>query len=156
MITIALDDDAVNAALLRASAAVGDISPLLADIGAYLVQSMQDRLKAGQTPDGKPFAPRAPATVARYDRQGERYGGVLWKSGSLHNQIFASVSGQELTIASPMAYAAMMHFGGSKERWPHLWGDIPARPFLGISEEDRSAILDEVAEWIGGAVAGTP
>jgi len=30
---------------------------------------------------------------------------------------------------------------GTKEEFPNLWGDIPGRPFLGISEQDKSDIL---------------
>jgi len=40
-----------------------------------------------------------------------------------------------------MEYAAMMQFGGTKSEFPNLWGDIPARPFLGISEDDKTDIL---------------
>jgi phage gpG-like protein len=28
----------------------------------------------------------------------------------------------------------MMNFGGTKAQFPHLWGDIPARPFMPISK----------------------
>ncbi|MFK3602796.1 hypothetical protein [Pseudomonas sp. AP19] len=32
-------------------------------------------------------------------------------------------------VGSDKPYAAMMQFGGGAD-FPHLWGDIPARPFL--------------------------
>jgi len=34
---------------------------------------------------------------------------------------------------------------------PIPWGDIPARPFLGLSDEDRSGILDIVSEALAAA-----
>ena len=34
------------------------------------------------------------------------------------------------------------------------WGDIPARPFLGLAEEDRTNILATIAEHL--AMAATP
>jgi phage gpG-like protein len=36
----------------------------------------------------------------------------------------------------------MQQFGGTKSRWPHLWGSIPARPFLGVNPDDEREILD--------------
>lgn len=33
-------------------------------------------------------------------------------------------------------------------RFPNLWGDIPARPFLGLSPSDEQGILDIVEEFL--------
>jgi phage gpG-like protein len=44
-----------------------------------------------------------------------------------------------------MAYTNMMQFGGTKSQFPHLWGDIPARPFVGVSDADKAAILDVIS-----------
>ena len=30
------------------------------------------------------------------------------------------------------------------------WGDIPAWPFLGISDEDEDALMAAIEKWIGG------
>lgn len=51
-------------------------------------------------------------------------------------------------IGSPVVYAAMQQFGGTKAQWPHLWGDIPARPFLGISNADKASILDIIGNYL--------
>jgi len=51
-------------------------------------------------------------------------------------------------IGSPMVYAAMQQFGGTKAQWPHLWGDIPARPFLGVSDADKTNILDIIGSYL--------
>jgi phage gpG-like protein len=55
-----------------------------------------------------------------------------------------------------MVYAAAQQFGmkkgyagrNSKGR-PIPWGDIPARPFLGISDYDKATILDFIAMNLG-------
>ena len=47
-----------------------------------------------------------------------------------------------------MEYAAMQQFGGIKSEFPHLWGDIPARPFLGVSESDAEEILAIVHDYL--------
>lgn len=41
-----------------------------------------------------------------------------------------------------VVYARMMHYGGTKAMFPHLWGDIPARPFLGMNDDDRASVLN--------------
>ncbi|MNT61306.1 hypothetical protein D3C72_1989410 [compost metagenome] len=44
----------------------------------------------------------------------------------------------------------MMHFGGDKSEFPHLWGDIPSRPFLpmdaeGVIQPEAEAAILELA-----------
>jgi len=55
-------------------------------------------------------------------------------------------------IGSPMEYAAMQQFGGTKAEFPNLWGDIPARPFLGISSQDENEILTILRNYLESAV----
>ncbi len=64
-------------------------------------------------------------------------------------QINATLIGDDtLEIGSSMNYAAMQQFGGNKSEFPFLWGDIPARPFLGISDEDEANILATIEEFL--------
>jgi phage gpG-like protein len=46
-----------------------------------------------------------------------------------------------LLVGSNKEYAAMQQFGGTKAQFPHLWGDIPARPFMGVSDDDERELL---------------
>ena len=55
-----------------------------------------------------------------------------------------------VSIGSPMVYAAMQQFGGKKSDFPHLWGNIPARPFLGASEADKTNIAELVRSYMRG------
>lgn len=57
-------------------------------------------------------------------------------------------------MGSARPYAAMMHFGGTKPEFPHLWGDIPARPFLGLSDQDRRDVVEITGEWFVRASGG--
>ena len=69
-------------------------------------------------------------------------------SGMLADQIFYNVVADGVEIGSPMIYSAIQQFGGRKSDFPHLWGDIPPRPFLGISRFDERDILDVVEEFL--------
>lgn len=69
-------------------------------------------------------------------------------SGSLASQIGYQLEPGAVTVGSSMAYAAMMQFGGTRAQFPHLWGDIPARPFVGLSADDERNILDILARHL--------
>jgi phage gpG-like protein len=55
-------------------------------------------------------------------------------------------------FVAPLPYAAMMQFGGTKGQFPNLWGDIPARPYIGFAQEQEDTILEIVTEWLAGIV----
>jgi phage gpG-like protein len=71
------------------------------------------------------------------------------ETGALSEQIHYRVTGNRLVVGSSMEYAAMHQFGGSRSDFPNLWGDIPARPFLGISGDDKKQIEVTVSEYLG-------
>lgn len=155
MIRIDINDAAVSAALARLSARVTDLAEPLGDIGEMMVASTQDRMSKGLTPEGTPFAPRSPTTVAIYDAKGLRYGKPLNQSGVLRGSIFYQVTGDGVRIGTNAIQSAVMQLGAAKHslgpRSP--WGPIPPRPYLGISEADRAGIGEIVEEWLAGAIA---
>jgi len=72
----------------------------------------------------------------------------LVDGGYLRDQIDFNVTGNVLEVGSTMEYAAMQQFGGRKSEFPHLWGDIPARPFLGLSAGDVADIEQTVSDYL--------
>lgn len=85
---------------------------------------------------------------------------LIGESKSLSTQLSYTVMGNHsVLISSPMAYAAMQNFGGSKGEFPHLWGDIPARPFFpdadrGLPDELNQGISDVLRAALKNAVKG--
>jgi phage gpG-like protein len=80
----------------------------------------------------------------------------LIDGGDLARQIIKTVQGNTLLVGSTMIYSAVQQFGqkqgesGSTKRGsPIPWGDIPARPFLGISDQDRIDIIDTISDYLG-------
>lgn len=98
---------------------------------------------------------------------------LVGHTGELAGNITYQVESGTLVIGSPMPYARVQQEGakqgefgrvvasniqrfrqfdekdfrryaGTKKGHPLPWGDIPARPFLGISTADREAILDVI------------
>lgn len=150
--------------LLRAA---NDLTPVNKDMGEYLVPATQRRFDSGTAPDGSKWAPNTPLTLSR--KRSTKPG--IGETRSLSTQIHYQASADSLIIGSLMEYAGTFHFGalmgafgryyqlsrrtryaendyrraaGSKKGHPIPWANIPARPFLGLSGEDKaelSAIL---------------
>ena len=137
-----------------------DLRPALSLIGARMVESTKQRFDTATAPDGTPWAANKESTLDQYlhlFKGSHKKDGTLSKSGAsrvaskkpltgetwaLKNQInYQLVDSNTVSIGSPMPYAAMQQFGGGKSQFPHLWGDIPARPFLGFSDADQADIL---------------
>ncbi|MGV8987643.1 MAG: phage virion morphogenesis protein [Cypionkella sp.] len=160
MIIIQINDAEVTAALERAIGAVSDLTPLMQSIGEILVVSTKARFGEGVAPDGSPWAPNSPVTLAR--KKGTKP--LIGDDGLLNSQIFAEATADSVEVGSNRIQAAVMQFGAAqgefgaaigkdKKGRDHFhsipWGDIPARPFLGLSDADRGNILDEISEYLG-------
>lgn len=175
MITIELKDAEVAEALRALAASLADMSPVMSDIGQYMVRSTNARFVAGVSPEGTPWAAKSPVTLANYARKGDPADPrpLFGPSGRLSSEINYQPSPRSVEIGTNMIYAAVQHFGAAQgafgarmgrtkpsEKRPksqdyffHIpWGTIPARPFLGVSDEDRTALLDLIEEWLESAV----
>jgi len=149
MIEIHIDDRDVLTALQDLQRAAGDLRPALAEIGETLIESTKQRFSSKTGPDGQAWPANSPVTIERKGRDQP----LIGETGSLMDAIHYNViSHDTLAVGSPMAYAAMQQFGGTKAEFPHLWGDIPARPFLGVSDNDQAEMLDILREHLEAAL----
>lgn len=167
MITVKVDDRSLLNTLNRLTAKATNMRPAFAEIGEDLAESTKRRFATATGPNGTPWAANSPVTVARYLGQFSssfKKDGSLSKAGASRGGSKKPLTGETRTlgrtinyqligsngvsIGSPADQAAMMQFGGTKSQFPHLWGDIPARPFLGISPTDRQNILDIVKTYL--------
>lgn len=176
-IQITIDDRQVRDALSALVRRAGSPGPALKLIGETLAESTRRRFETSTAPDGSRWAPNSESTVEHYvDRfkasrtktgkrsaAGRKRGGskkpLIGESRSLSTKITYQVRGSTLIVGSPMEYAATQQFGArqgqygrSRRGGPIPWGNIPARPFLGISEADRREILAILSESLGGPI----
>lgn len=162
MIDVKINDTASDG-LERLAKALLDLTPVWYDIGEDLLVSHQDRIGRGEQPDGRPFAPRSAATLKRYKKLGLSYGPPLNLSGGMRQNLHYSVAPNSLELGSNAIQSAVMQFGAKKGSFGSYqgqgfgdtsstvsipWGDIPARPFLGLSDDDQDAITQAVGEWL--------
>ena len=73
----------------------------------------------------------------------------------MRSQIFFNAGDDWVEWGSNAIQSAVMQFGAGKGAFgttsrggPIPWGDIPARPFLGLSDEDRTAIVQTIEDWL--------
>ncbi|SDX55751.1 phage virion morphogenesis protein [Thiocapsa roseopersicina] len=153
-ITIELDDDALRATLGRLAASIADPSPALAEIGEHLLETTRARFGQDEKrgPDGMPWARNTETTIARKGRDNP-----LHKSGTLAGQLRYQLDprGRAVEVGSNRVYAAVQQFGQpqgasgtTKRGGPIPWGDIPPRPFLGVSADDREAISNILINYL--------
>ncbi len=141
---VQIDDRELIAALQRLAGRVGDMRPVFDDIGELLLKSTKRRFETTSDPDGNEWAGNSEATIARKGRDWALTG----ETGQLMDSLFAAAFADRAELTSPMEYAAMQQFGGTKAEFPNLWGDIPARPFMGLSQDDELAALTVISRYL--------
>lgn len=165
MITIQLDDRQLQEALARLRQRLADLTPVMQDIGEELLDRAKQRFATSTGPDGRPWAPNRPSTLAAY---AARYAGSYKKDGSLSKRgqartaakkpligesrqlsqrLYYQAGRDSVFIGSPQRYAGVQQFGARRGQFgrtrrgaPIPWGAIPARPFLPVTAS---------GQWLG-------
>lgn len=163
MAEVVITKDEITDALTRLSASLSDMTPAFQDIGEILIDSTKQRFPQGIAPDGSRWAPKSQTTLNKYGARTSNRIDVrplFGPSGALSSQIFYNAGPEGVEWGSPMIYAATQHFGAAqgafgrtRRNGPIPWGNIPARPFLGISPEDETNVTEALAEWLERAAA---
>lgn len=154
-----------------------DMRPVLLEIGEDMAESTKGRFASATAPDGTAWAPNSAVTLARYSsmfarkKDGEFTKRSAQKLASkkpgtgetraLSTTINYQVQGSEsVGIGSPMVYAGTFHYGAKSGEFgfgfyatregsfPLPWGDIPARRFLGASDDDKANIVRLVQSYL--------
>lgn len=160
MITVEINDAEVDAAFAEIEKRLTDMRPVFEVLGDLLKDSTEERFDEGVSPDGIPWAPKSQTTIDAYAARGltvssKPLHGPNLDTLTLRKSFFHEATSDALTLGTNKVQAAAMHFGmakgaaGQTSRGGSIpWGNIPARPFVGISSEDRGAIVATVEEWL--------
>jgi len=172
-VAVTIDDTRVREALAALVVAAGDMRRAFDDIGASLTVSTQERFARETDPSGGAWKPLSPATIlARLHRRfgsdlrtkkGEyrkpvarELGGmkILQDAGHLRGGIHHVASADGVDVGSDRVYARIQQFGGQAGRGRKV--TIPARPFLGLSPDDETMIVDTLRRhWERAVGVGT-
>ncbi|MFH1984124.1 MAG: phage virion morphogenesis protein [Pseudomonadota bacterium] len=173
-ISITVDDKAVEALFARLRSKTGDMTPVMADIGEYLVRATDDRFRAQRDPDGRAWAPLSPRTWAT--KKNTR---ILTERARLRGSIAYRAAADSVRVGTNVVYGAVHQLGadetvtvrahrrrvasrnmtaGKKKTasgvgfvMSHLRKmHIPARPYLGVSSGDWTEIAGIVNDYLTG------
>lgn len=145
-ITITPDDAQLRAGLLLLQSELGGqgMRALMQDIGEAMYNSTLDRAAQEESPDGIHWLDLSPR-YARYKAK-ERPGLPMLKFDDhmLGDRFTYQLDGDNaVEVGTNAVQGATQQFGR---------GPIPARPWLGISEDDTNAILEIGAEHLQAAI----
>lgn len=140
-LSVDIDLSEAQAALARLSA--GQIDQLAYEIGALVEDQTKLRIMdEKRAPDGMPWAPWSEAyaeSLKRRNRRNPR--SLLVGVGDLRDSIQNYTTGETVKVGSNLIYAAIHQFGGEA-----VGMNIPARPYLGLSADNATAIEEFVAD----------
>ena len=110
-----------------------DPTPMLEDMGAYMIQSTSEHFEDEKGPDGEEWELK-PSTVQQKQRSG--YTKKLQVTGNLKNSLTRNVKGKLLEVGTPEEYGRYLQEGTSK---------MKAKKFLGVTDEDKR-VLEDIAK----------
>lgn len=102
--------------------------------GAEMVYQTEERFYNQHDLQRQPWLPSLRAI--------EQKGKTLRDTGRLMGSLTYVPLPDGVKWGTNVVYGPMMHYGGTKEQFPHLWGNITPRPFLGMNENDRASVLN--------------
>lgn len=154
-IKVNLDFQELENALERLIDAGHDMTPLTRNISEIMRDATLRAFLAEQSPAGKKWAPLTATTLARRKGKGKILaptGGASGLMGSIQSEHDATSA----RVGTNRIYAGPHQFGARKRQFKGVapWGDLPARPFLGIGEEDEMEIQDAMRRYLEDAIYG--
>lgn len=148
MFSLELKDDQILASIGRLQAGLEDMSEFTSEIAEFLAETSQQRIERSLgAPDGSAWLPKSPSTKTRDPRPLIDSGEMVKNINHKHGPDFAEVFATGVQVRTMQFGASKGAFGQTASGRPLPWGDIPARPFIGLSETDRSGIEDALHEW---------
>lgn len=151
MLTITLEDSALKNYLGRLQDKLGNLTPVMARIGATLETRVSNRFETRTDPNGSAWRPWAKATVKSYPKRGSAaaakagksgHGRLLDRYGDMLEGLSYQASATSVSIGFDKPYATYHEWGTRRMPRRGLLTANPATAQLG--SEDRQSILDIV------------
>lgn len=124
-------DREIRDGLERLARQGADMRNVFGDIGEELLNSTRRRFEVEQDPDGMAWQRLSERYRQRKDRNKDK---VLQYRGHLFGTLDYQAESDHVAVGSPLIYAATHQFGDDDR-------GIPARPFLGLSDDDRDQVV---------------
>lgn len=148
----------LDKAMSKAAQKLGNKQDLLDSVGDALVSGTLARFNAEEDPQGNKWKPSR--------RAREEGGQTLSDTTMLRGSVEYATAGDKVMVGSNLPYALIHQKGGTIKpkkgkylKFKGLGGKdvfarevtIPARPYLGVSDEDREEVKATIADFLAGA-----
>ncbi|MBF0423988.1 MAG: phage virion morphogenesis protein [Magnetococcales bacterium] len=145
-ITLTFDQAHVDAIFSTLIHTADDLTPAMRAIGEHLITTTQtERFDAQKDPQGNTWTPLAEST-----KKHKKHSTILDESSRLRNSIHYDAGPNEVRVGTDVIYAAIHQLGGQAGRGYRA--TIPARPYLGISDDDQVRITEILQDYLAQAV----
>ena len=117
-----------------------DLTPFWQSVGMIMVKQTLRNFQNEQSPEGVKWKP---LSAARIRQRNKRHKGgqmnILTDTGELRRSVAYKAFKSRVIFGSALKYAATHQFGR---------GNIPSRPYLGVTEEDKSKVLSMMKAYL--------
>lgn len=143
-VTVRVEDEGFREALTRLIQRSMTLQPVFEEIGSALQASTENRFEAETGPDGQAWAAHSPVTLLRRGASAKK----LRDRNHLYQSLSYAAGRLQVAVGTNRTYARIHQLGGQAGRGRKV--TIPARPYLGVSADDRRMIgeilTDHLAE----------
>lgn len=143
MLRIDSDLDGYKRAINSAIKQYTDLTPHMRAIGDYLESVTDERFDNQRSPNGKRWAALSPAYARRKakDPRRKKGAGILVLTGQMRKDIKRKATKNSVEVGVKDSASAQTKAKASAHQYGAPKRNIPARPFLGITNEDKKEIL---------------
>lgn len=152
---IIISDSHLRAALAARVLGLKHAGPLMAALALDMHGGVEDVLDAQGTPKWRGLSTKT--TIPARRARGTWPGKMLQVTGQLASSIQPDSSDSVAQVSTNLAKAKTLHFGAkqgqfgrSKRNGPLPWGNIPARPFMVITQKTKGVMLARTIKWARG------
>lgn len=150
----------------------GKLTPVYKAIGEYMRLEIENRFDKQVDPSGKKWQKLSPVTLLK-----KKNNKILTERGNLRNSFNYKASANSVDIGTPDVRAAALHYGAAKGSYGTFikkvkshsrknkygrtfvvnahnrsmllpWGNIPARPILGVNEANKTEMLNILKDFL--------
>lgn len=156
-----------------------DLRQFWTSVGMYVQrQTIRERFNKEQSPDGQKWKPLSPATIHRRKKRHKKGNmRILQDTGELRRSITYEADTSSVKVGSVLKYARTHQFGGTVEisrqgqykrdhknhRFKRKGNSysyshkvtIPARPFLGVTDNEKQHITSMFRQYLKRHVLGS-
>ncbi len=130
-LTIQIENQPILDELARLQNLAVNMQPAFNSIGQSIRSNIDLCFRDLKSPEGVNWKVLSPVTIENRRNNSDV---PLNDTGVLRNSFAINATNSFVEVGTTAKQATMMNFGGTKEQFPNLWGDIPARPFMPTSQ----------------------